>query len=587
MNFDIKADYFSVTNHFPNHSARPIIGITGNFGKYGCQLAEGYYASIEAAGGIPLVIPPSNNLLLLLSMLDRIDGLMLSGGADINPLYFGEDPVPGLGEVNPKRDRNELLLIRLAYDRQIPMLGICRGIQSLAIALGGTVHQDLRTAMPEPTPLLKHDQEMPRGVPSHYVTAEPGSIVARLLGERFAVNSVHHQAVADPGKRFRTTAYAADGVIEAIESNEKKSIVGVQWHPECFLQEGDKSQLPLFRWFVEEAESYRRAVATHRQIVTLDSHTDTPMFFDQGVRFVHRDPKILVDMHKLTEGHVDAVVMAAYLPQGERSETGHRNAGAKAYHLLGAIKAMVNETKNAVLANSPNDIFRAKNHDKRAVLLGIENGYAIGHDLANIELFRREGVIYMTLCHNGDNDICDSAVRSKNEHNGLSDFGREVVREMNRVGMLIDLSHACEKTFYDVLNCSNVPVVCTHSCCRALCDHPRNLTDAQLQALAEKGGVVQITFYKGFLREDGKATIDDVVAHILHAIEVAGIDHVGIGSDFDGDGGVPGLASAAEMINLTRRLMAAGLNQSQLRKIWGGNFIHIMSQARFQGEIKL
>ena len=130
-------------------------------------------------------------------------------------------------------------------------------------------------------------------------------------------------------------------------------------------------------------------------------------------------------MHKLTEGHVDAVVMAAYLPQGERSEIGHRNAGAKAYHLLGAIKAMVNETKNAVLANSPNDIFRAKNHDKRAVLLGIENGYAIGHDLANIELFRREGVIYMTLCHNGDNDICDSAVRSKNEHNGLSDFGRE------------------------------------------------------------------------------------------------------------------------------------------------------------------
>ena len=238
MNFDIKADYFSVTNHFPNHSARPIIGITGNFGKYGCQLAEGYYASIEAAGGIPLVIPPSDNLLLLLSMLDRIDGLMLSGGADINPLYFGEDPVPGLGEVNPKRDRNELLLIRLAYDRQIPMLGICRGIQSLAIALGGTVHQDLRTAMPEPTPLLKHDQEMPCGVPSHYVTAEPDSIVARLLGERFAVNSVHHQAVADPGKRFRTTAYAPNVVCKkATKANspfsaglwKKQSRIAAPW----------------------------------------------------------------------------------------------------------------------------------------------------------------------------------------------------------------------------------------------------------------------------------------------------------------------------------------------------------------------
>ena len=160
----------------------------------------------------------------------------------------------------------------------------------------------------------------------------------------------------------------------------------------------------------------------------------------------------------------------------------------------------MNARQNAGVATSLYDIFRAKNQDRRAILLGIENGYAIGHDLANIELFRREGVIYMTLCHNGDNDICDSAVRSNNEHNGLSDFGREVVREMNRVGMLIDLSHAGEKTFYDVLNCSSAPVVCTHSCCRALCDHPRNLTDAQLQALSEKGGVVQITFYKGFLR---------------------------------------------------------------------------------------
>ena len=581
MNFDIKADYFSVTNHFPNHSARPIIGITGNFGKYGCQLAEGYYASIEAAGGIPLVIPPSDNLLLLLSMLDRIDGLMLSGGADINPLYFGEDPLPALGEINPKRDRSELLLIQLAYDRQIPMLGICRGIQSLAIALGGTVHQDLRTAMPEPTPLLKHDQEMPRGVPSHYVSAEPDSIVARLLGERFAVNSVHHQAVADPGKRFRTTAYAADGVIEAIESNEKKSIVGVQWHPECFLQEGDKSQLPLFRWFVEEAESYRRAVATHRQIVTLDSHTDTPMFFDQGVRFVHRDPKILVDMHKLTEGHVDAVVMAAYLPQGERSETGHRNAGAKAYHLLGAIKAMVNETKNAVLANSPNDIFRAKNHDKRAVLLGIENGYAIGHDLANIELFRREGVIYMTLCHNGDNDLCDSA-RGNHTHNGVSRFGAEVIAEMNRCGIMVDLSHGGEKSFYDALDISRLPIVCSHSNCKALCDVPRNLTDDQLRALASKGGVAHITLYHGFLRTQGKACILDAMAHLEHAIHVMGIEHVGLGTDFDGDGGVRGLADASELINFTLQLLRRRYSEADIERIWGGNWLRVMHQVQEQ-----
>ena len=184
----------------------------------------------------------------------------------------------------------------------------------------------------------------------------------------------------------------------------------------------------------------------------------------------------------------------------------------------------------------------------------------------------------MTLCHNGDNDICDAASRSNNEHNGLSDFGYEVVREMNRVGMMADLSHASEKTFYDVLECSKLPPVCSHSSSRALCNHPRNLTDDQLRALAEKEGVAQATFYHGFLREDGQATISDAVAHILHMIDVAGIDHVGIGSDFDGDGGVPGLASEAEMINLTRRLIAEGLNNSQLRKLWGGNFLRVMSK---------
>ena len=193
------------------------------------------------------------------------------------------------------------------------------------------------------------------------------------------------------------------------------------------------------------------------------------------------------------------------------------------------------------------------------------------------------GLVYVTLCHNNDNQICESARHDEGYETfgkGLSDFGSQVVKEMNRVGLLIDLSHASEQTFYDTLDLSAVPVVCSHSNCRALCDHPRNLTDEQLKALAEKGGVVQINFYHGFLRKDGEATVEDVVRHILHAMKVAGEDHVGIGSDFDGDGGVKGVASAAEMMNLTRLLLQAGVTEAQLEKLWGGNFLRVMQKAQ-------
>ena len=208
-------------------------------------------------------------------------------------------------------------------------------------------------------------------------------------------------------------------------------------------------------------------------------------------------------------------------------------------------------------------------------MLGIENGYAIGKDLANIERFRRRGVVYMTLCHNGDNDICDSA-RGNGEHGGLSDFGRSVIREMNRVGMIVDLSHAAESTFWQVLDLSEKPVVCSHSSCRALCDHPRNLTDEQLRAIAEKNGVVQVTMYSGFLCEKGEATLADFIAHLEHAIKVAGVDHVGIGTDFDGDGTVVGCSNASQLINVTRELLRRGYRETDIEKIWGGNWLRVM-----------
>jgi microsomal dipeptidase-like Zn-dependent dipeptidase len=185
----------------------------------------------------------------------------------------------------------------------------------------------------------------------------------------------------------------------------------------------------------------------------------------------------------------------------------------------------------------------------------------------------------MTLCHNGDNDICDSA-RGCGEHGGLSLFGRDVVREMNRVGMMIDLSHAAETTFWQVLELSDKPVVCSHSSCKALCNHPRNLTDAQMQALAAKGGVVQVTMYSGFLREEGEATLADFISHLEHAIDVAGIDHVGIGTDFDGDGKVIGCSSASQLRSVTIELLRRGYCEEDIEKIWGGNWLRVMRQVQ-------
>lgn len=234
------------------------------------------------------------------------------------------------------------------------------------------------------------------------------------------------------------------------------------------------------------------------------------------------------------------------------------------------------------IAYSTEDLLHLKRQNKKAVFIGIENGYALGKNLQNISMFKEMGVSYITLCHNGDNDICDSA-RGKGEWGGLSPFGKEVVAEMNRLGIMIDLSHAAESTFYDVLECSTAPVIASHSSVRALCDHPRNLTDEQLKAIARKGGVVQLCLYKGFINKDSeKASLSDAIRHLEYMINLIGIDHVGIGSDFDGDGELIGCRSTNELINITMRLLELGYSDSDIEKIWGGNLLRIMKEV--QGE---
>ena len=573
--FDLQQHLAAVYTRYPEARRQPVIGITGNYDDLTCKLSQGYYKSVVAAGGVPVIIPPVADTDVIVNTLSRIDGLILSGGGDFNPLWTGEEPSTKLGGINKERDLPELLITRLAYNRQIPMLGICRGIQTLAIALGGAVDQDISDKA-----TVKHSQNADRSEPTHAVVIEPDSTLAKIYQQPLFVNSFHHQAVKSPGDKFRVVAKAADGIIEAIESTEFKPVLGVQWHPEC-LETG----LPLFQWLVTEAAAYRQAHLTHDRILTLDTHCDTPMFFPQGIHFDQRDPKILVDLQKMTEGRQDATIMVAYLPQPKAGETFSDNVsfevpGPKAYAdlIFDKIEEIVSANKDYIaIARCPADLWINKHKGLKSIMLGIENGLALEGNLKNLLYFADRGVVYITLCHNGDNDICDSA-RGNAEHNGLSDFGREVVLQMNRLGILVDLSHASEKSFYDALELSKVPIVCSHSSARALCDHPRNLTDDQMRALAKAGGVAQTTVYSGFLRKDGEATIIDAIEHLCHAAKIMGVEHVGLGTDFDGDGGVPGLANASEIINFTRHLLRRQFSEHDIRLIMGGNFLRLIDQ---------
>ena len=577
--FDIQADYDRIHRTFPGHKTAPIIGLTGNFRDGDCTLAEGYYQSILKAGGVPFIIPCYDDTDALINTLDKLDGILLTGGADINPLFLGEDPVKELHGINPRRDRQELLLTRLAADRQIPILGICRGIQTMNAALGGPLYQDIHSQM-EGT-RIKHDQDLDRSYASHMVVIEKDTLLHSLFKtDTIAVNSFHHQAIKEPAPGFRVCARAADGVIEAMESTEYKSMLGVQWHPECFILKDDECMMPLFHWLIKEASSFKEAKRLHDRILTLDSHCDTPMFFDQQIDFASRDPKILVDLYKMTEGKLDATIMVAYLKQLELTDEALLAATAKADRILNEIEAMVAKSCSYVdIAYTPADLYRLKAEGKKAIMLGIENGYAIGNDISNIERFRNRGVVYMTLCHNGNNQLCGSA-RFNNEGMGVNAFGEQVIKEMNRVGMMVDISHAGEQTFYDALNISSKPIVASHSSARALCNHPRNLTDAQLKALADKGGVAQVTLYSGFLKEQGMATIQDAIDHLNHMVNIMGIEHVGIGTDFDGDGGITGCASASELINFTRCLLKERYSEADIRRIWGGNFLRVMEEVQ-------
>ncbi len=579
--FDLNAITKDIYSAYPEAERKPLIGITANYTDGDASLRDRYYTQIADAGGVPVIIPPLADKDIIINTLDNIDALLLTGGADHNPLWSGQQPHPALHNINQARDLPELLATRLACNRQMPILGICRGMQTIAIALGGEVCQDI----PHTPQLIKHSQEADRTEPTHSVDIEPDSALHGIFGtDRIFVNSFHHQAVTSPGKGMRITATAPDGTAEAMESTCHKPVIGVQWHPEWMGTDG----LPLFRWLVDEARLFSEAKRTHASTLTLDTHCDTPMFFSQGIRFEERDPRILVDLHKMDDGRQDAVTMVAYLPQpaeGQKfadvAQFGTESPKDYADLIFDKIEDIAaRNARHLSIARTPADLYEAKRLGRKSIMLGIENGLAIEDSLDNIDHFARRGMVYMTLCHNGDNAICDSARRSKGTHGGVSAFGAEVIRRMNDLGVMVDMSHAGEKSFYDALSISRAPIVCSHSNCRALCDVPRNLTDDQLRAIARKGGVVHITLYHGFLRTAGEASILDAIAHLEHAISIMGTDHVGIGTDFDGDGGVSGMADSSEMINFTRMLLRRRYSPEDIALIWGGNWLRVMDTVK-------
>ncbi len=568
----------------------PIIGVCANHDDNTSRLHTAYTRAVLDAGGIPVIIPVTDNAEALREIVTRIDGLILSGGGDISGDYFGEKTLKGI-KVDDLLDRFNFTLLRLAADRCLPVFGICRGEQVINAAFGGTLWQDIPSQFPGKT--IKHSK-YGKGIaleaPAHEVDLTPGTWLGGVLGGgRLGVNSRHHQAVKDLAPGFRTAAVSTDGVIEAVEAMPVRRIWGVQWHPENMACGGDTAAKALFRAMVDEARLFARAKEVHRTCLTVDSHTDTPMFFGlrdyeheitESIRrhgpadFSRRDPVARVDLVKMEEGMLDAVFMVAYIPQDDPDPWGLTLA------LLEKIDATIEKNSDrAGFARSFDQADALKAGGRKAIFRAVENGCGIGDDLSRIALLCEKGVVYMTLCHNGDNLLCDSAA-GKATHGGLSDLGRDAVREMNRLGMVVDLSHAAETTFYDVLETSAAPIIASHSSARALCDHPRNLTDDQLRALAAAGGVAQVCFYDPFLREGGGASVIDAVDHIDHMVRVAGIDHVGIGSDMDGGGGIEGCATSNEMINLTVELLRRGYTPGQLQKIWGGNLRRVTDAAQ-------
>ena len=562
----------------PAVGEKPFIGISLGYSDKKNSVNNTYINSILKNGGVPYLIPVTDDVEVLRQIVAQLDGIVFTGGEDFAPAYYGKEEHEKLGEVNVTRDTYDLTLLKLATDRNIPTLGICRGLQLINVGMGGTLYQDLPAEKPSD---INHRQEEEGTVPTHSVSVVEGSVMHNIFGKQeIQVNTFHHQAIDKLAPGLKIVGWSNDSVPELIEAYPHRQILGTQFHPEIFTAAGDALMGKLFKFLVNKADTFKMAKDIHTRILSVDTHTDTPLWFTRGNFSVGMRKSNQVSIQKMEEGKLDAQFLAAFLAQKELDEASSQKAVEKCHKMIEGIYADVAKYKDECgIALTEEDAHRLKAEGKKAFFIGIENGYAIGKDIKNVKKYKDMGVQYMTLSHSYDNDICNSSSNTADASKGLTAFGRKVVKEMNKVGMMIDVSHVSEGTFWDVIKLSKDPIFASHSSVRALCDHDRNLTDEQLRALAKNGGVIQICIYGGYLNKDAKtASVDDVVRHIDHAVKVAGIDHVGIGSDFDGGGGVLGCAGDNDMINITVKLIEKGYSEEDLRNIWGGNFFRVMNQ---------
>ena len=374
------------------------------------------------------------------------------------------------------------------------------------------------------------------------------------------------------------------------------------------------------------------AMKIHEEAITLDTHVDISSNYatervDPGID----NPRLKCDLVKMEKGGMDGVFLAVFV--GNRrdgmNEEGYKRGYESAMTKFEAIHRLAEKMypDRCELATTPDDVERIEKTGKRVILIGIENGYPIGEDLSLVKKYYDLGARYITLSHSQHNQICDSSSPEEPMHNGISEFGKQVVAEMNRLGIMCDVSHISEKSFFDLIEVTKAPIIASHSGCSAICEHNRNLIDAQLKALAKNGGVIQVVALSNYLkaetpehrqalqdlrqemefpsrremrgmsREELEAlrpkfeeyqkrveeiektipgtTVKDFVDHIDHAVEVAGIDHVGIGTDFDGGGGIPGFNNHAEALNVTQELVRRGYSEKEIKKIWGGNLLRV------------
>ena len=398
-----------------------------------------------------------------------------------------------------------------------------------------------------------------------------------------------------------------------------------------------------------------KALAIHERALTIDTHVDIlgPNYATPAVDPGAPNSPLKCDLTKMEKGGVDGAFLAVYVGQGTLDDAGYARAWERAMGQFQALQRLTQQMypNRSTFVTSADQVEPAARTGKRIIMTGVENGYPIGTDLANVTKLYDLGARYITLTHSGNNQLGDSSSAREPLHNGLSPFGKSVVAEMNRLGMMVDVSHIAEKSFWDIIAVTKAPIIASHSGSKAICDHDRNLTDEQLKALAKNGGVIQTVALGSYLRKEDPArreammklreelglpsfggrgggqgaaaggppaaggggggranlaamtpeqraeydakmaqfrertkevdakfpgaTLKDFVDHLDHAVKVAGIDHVGIGTDFDGGGGIPGFNDDTEAPNVTIELVRRGYTEDQIRKIWGGNLLRV------------